>query len=45
MIEVVHQAETLAKIQKKRGGATSAFSKDSIWDWLREQRTSEERRV
>ncbi|CAH3118738.1 unnamed protein product [Porites lobata] len=34
MIEVVYQAETLAKLQKTKG-VTAAFGKDSIWDWLK----------
>ena len=46
MIEVVYQAETLAKIQKSRGGGTKgAFDKASIWDWLREYHVTEERCV
>ena len=45
MIEVVYQAETLAKLQRRRGGVTAAFSKDSIWDWLQEYHSTEERSV
>ena len=45
MIEVVQPAETLATLQKKKGGVTAAFSKDSIWDWLREYHADEERCV
>lgn len=43
MIEVVYQAETLAKLQRRRGGVTAAFSRDSIWVWLQEYHATEER--
>ncbi|XP_029206897.2 phosphatidylinositol 4,5-bisphosphate 3-kinase catalytic subunit beta isoform-like [Acropora millepora] len=42
MIEVVYQAETLAKLQRRRGGVTAAFSRDSIWVWLQEYHATEE---
>jgi len=35
LIQVVDNAETLAKIQKEQSGAISgAFGKTCIWDWL-----------
>lgn len=45
MIEVVHQAETLAKLQRMKGGVRAAFSRDSIWNWLREYHSTEDRCV
>lgn len=42
MIEVVYQAETLAKLQKTKG-VTAAFGKDSIWDWLKIYNVTDER--
>ena len=44
MIEVVYQAETLAKLQKNKG-VTAAFEKNSIWDWLRIYNVTEDRFV
>ena len=45
MIEVVQPAETLAHLQKKKGGVTAAFNKEAIWDWLREYHADEDRCV
>lgn len=44
MIEVVLNAETIAKIQKDRGifSATSAFKKGSLLAWLKEHNTTED---
>lgn len=44
MIEVVLNAETIAKIQKDRGtfSATSAFKKGSLLAWLKENNTTDE---
>lgn len=44
MIEVVLNAETIAKIQKDRGifSATSAFKKGSLLAWLKEHNTTDE---
>ena len=44
MIEVVHDAETIAKLQKTKG-ATAAFAKNCIWDWLKEYHATDERCV
>lgn len=44
MIEVVLNAETIAKIQKEKGmfSATSPFKKGSIYAWLKENNTTED---
>jgi len=44
MIEVVHDAETIAKLQKNKGVAAT-FAKNCIWDWLKEYHATEERCV
>ncbi|XP_020608152.1 phosphatidylinositol 4,5-bisphosphate 3-kinase catalytic subunit beta isoform-like [Orbicella faveolata] len=41
MIEVVHDAETIAKLQKNKGVAAT-FAKNCIWDWLKEYHATEE---
>ena len=44
MIEVVPDAETIAKIQKQKTGAiTGAFIKNCIYDWLKDYNPDEER--
>ena len=44
MIEVVHDAETIAKLQKTKG-VTATFAKNCIWDWLKEYHATDERCV
>lgn len=44
MIEVVHDAETIAKLQKTKG-VTATFAKNCIWDWLREYHVTDDRCV
>jgi len=44
MIEVVHDAETIAKLQKTKG-VTATFAKNCIWDWLKEYHSTDERCV
>ena len=41
MIEVVHDAETIAKLQKTKG-VTATFAKNCIWDWLKEYHVTED---
>lgn len=45
LIEVVTEAETIAKIQKKGGAlsATAAFKKDAIFVWLKQHNDTPER--
>lgn len=41
MIEVVHQAETIAKLQKKKG-MTAVFAKECIWNWFKDYHSTED---
>ena len=42
LIEVILNASTIAKIQKKSGGARGAFDKKVLLAWLREKNSSRE---
>ena len=44
MIEVVDDAETIAKLQKMKG-IKAIFAKNCIWDWLKEYHATDERCV
>lgn len=43
MIEVVLQADTVARIQKKHRGSRGAFDKKCLFQWLQEKNPDKER--